>query len=164
MLLGLVMRRCKNSRWKNETRPRQFPKAFDGLYFDLRRCRGCHPVARVCFIQSNLRIFRYKPTCGSSMEVSLGLVPLKPGWPCLDTNSTAMIMSLPSEPINLGHTILIFLAFSPRVSFLIFDLSLGSSHNQRNKESLLIHMVEDLEAYTNTWANKFVNANLLSQP
>jgi hypothetical protein len=47
---------------------------------------------------------------------------------------------------------------------LIFDLSLGSSHNQRNKESLLIHMVEDLEAYTNTWANKFVNANLLSQP
>ncbi len=33
-------------------------------------------------------------------------------------------------------------------------------HNQRNKESLLAHTAEDLEAYVNAWANKFVDTNL----
>jgi hypothetical protein len=33
-------------------------------------------------------------------------------------------------------------------------------HNQRSKESLLTHSTEDLEAYANAWANKFVDINL----
>jgi hypothetical protein len=33
-------------------------------------------------------------------------------------------------------------------------------HNQWSKESLFAHMVEDLKAYANVWANKFVDTNL----
>jgi hypothetical protein len=35
-------------------------------------------------------------------------------------------------------------------------------HNQRSKESLLAHTAEDLEAYGNAWADKFVDTNLRS--
>jgi len=57
------------------------------------------------------------PTCGSSADTSLRLVPLKPGWPCLDTYFATTIMSLPGELLNLGRTIFIFLAFSFEQTF-----------------------------------------------
>jgi hypothetical protein len=67
------------------------------------------------------------PTCGSLADTSLGLVPPRPGWPCLDTDSATTIVSLPGELLNLRCTILIFLAFFPPTHLLIFDLFLGSS-------------------------------------
>jgi len=57
------------------------------------------------------------PTCGSLVDASPILVPPKPGWPCLDTNSTITIMSLPGELLNLGRTIIIFLVFSLEWTF-----------------------------------------------
>jgi len=71
------------------------------------------------FVLSNqvVKYFATKPTCGSSTDASLGLVPLRPGWPCLDTDSTTMIVSLPGEFLNLGRTVLVFLVFSFEQTF-----------------------------------------------
>jgi hypothetical protein len=52
-----------------------------------------------------------------STDVSPGFVPPKPGWPCLDTDFATTIMSLPRELLNLGHIVLIFLAFSLERTF-----------------------------------------------
>jgi hypothetical protein len=71
-----------------------------------------------------------------------------------------MIVSLPGELLNFGHIVLIFFAFLFRTNFLIFDFLFRFFHNQRSKESLLLHTAEDLEAYANAWADKFVDASL----
>jgi len=64
-----------------------------------------------------LSISQRWPTCGSSVDASPGLVPSKPGWPCLDTDFVTTIVSLLGEFLNLGRTILIFLAFSLERTF-----------------------------------------------
>jgi len=67
------------------------------------------------------------PTCGSSVDASLGFVPPRLGWPCLDTNFVTMIVSLLGELLNFGHIVLIFLVFFFRTNLLIFDFFPGSS-------------------------------------
>ncbi len=57
------------------------------------------------------------PTCGSLVDASPILVPPRPGWPCLDTNSTIMIVSLPGELLNLGRTIIISWLFPSNEPF-----------------------------------------------
>ncbi len=69
-------------------------------------------------------------------------------------------MSLPGQPINLGRTFLISLVFSPLTSLFHFGSFFRFFHNQQSKESLFAHMAKNLEAFANTWADKFVDTNL----
>ncbi len=105
-----------------------------------------------------LSISRRWPTCGSSAYTSSRLVPPKPGWPCLDIDSTITIVSLPSE-LNFGHIVPIFLTF-PLNEPLDFQSFFRFLHNQQSKESLLVHITKDLKAYANAWADKFADTNL----
>ncbi len=69
-------------------------------------------------------------------------------------------MSLLGELVNPRCTLFIFLVFFLSNKPFDFRSFFRFFHNQRSKESLLTHMVKDLEAYANAWADKFVDANL----
>ncbi len=109
MLLGSVMKRHRSSGWKNGTRPwtvfessRRIVSWFtkgpwlSSCYTSLFRRIKIPSISPPC------------PTCGSSADVWPGLVPPRPGWPFLDTDSATMIVSLLGQPINPGCTLLIF--------------------------------------------------------
>ncbi len=95
-LLGSIMRRRRNWGWKNETQPWMVFESFwrivswfmKGLW--LPSC--C--TSLFCPIKPSNILPRW-PTCGSLADASLGLVPPRLRWPCLDTNSTTTIVSLP---------------------------------------------------------------------
>ncbi len=84
------------------------------------------------------------------VDVGRELVPPKPRWPCLDTNSVTTIVYLPSQPINPGHTFLISLTFSLPVNLFHFQSFFKFFNSQWSKESLLVHMAKDLEAFAST--------------
>ncbi len=160
MLLGSVVRRHRSWRWKNETQPWMvFESSWRIMSWFMKgpwlpSC--CTSLFRPIKLSS---ISPRWPTCGSSADASPRLVPPRPRWPCLDTYSATTIVSLPGELLNLGRTVIIFLAFSLEQTFW-FQSFFKFFHNQRSKEFLLTHTTEDLEAYANAWANKFVDTNL----
>jgi len=161
MLLGLVVKRCKSSGWNNGTwlwmifeNSLRIVSWFTKGPWLLSCCTSLFRLIKLPNISPPW------PTCGSLADVWPGLVPPKPGWPCLDTDSATTIVSLPSQPINLGRTCIISLVFSLLASLFHFRSFFRFLHNQRNKESFFDHTAEDLEAFTNAWADKFVNANL----
>jgi len=112
------MRRCRNYGWKNETRSWTVSKSSWRIVFWFTKgpwlpscCTSLfHPI-KPSSISSRW------PTCGSSADASPGLVPPRPGWPCLDTDSATTIVFLLGELLNPRCTVLIFLIFSLEWTF-----------------------------------------------
>jgi hypothetical protein len=96
MLLRSVVKRHMSSKWKNGTWPWTISKSsrrivswfMKGLWLLSCYTRLFRPIKPPS-------ISTPWPTCGSLADVWLGLVPLRLGWPCLDTDFATMIVSLP---------------------------------------------------------------------
>ncbi len=128
MLLGSVVRRRMSLGWKNGTQPWTVFESSRQIIFWFTKGPWLPSCCTSLFRSIKLsNILLRWPTCGSSADVWLGLVPLRPGWPYLDTDSATTIVSLPGEHVNPRRTLLIFPTFSHPASLLNSNLSLHSS-------------------------------------
>ncbi len=150
MLLSLVVRRRKSLGWKNGTRPWTVFESSQQIISWFTKgpwLLSCY-TSLFCLIKLPSISLSW-PTCGNSMDVWPGLVPLRPRWPCVDTNSVTTIVSLLGQPLNTRCTFIISLVFPPPANLFHFQFFFRFFHNQQNKESLFAHTAEDLEACAN---------------